>query len=715
MVIAAEDFQYFVIHTLEGWRQGRSESLGIDQQGRLVLSPQQVFSVPKDVGQAVAIALDRLGGLYILDARHCRLYRYCLGDLEGEPVFRLGDCGSLPVQFNFTAPAGDAVRGGIALGKSTLYIADTFNHRLQAFHLPTFQLRYILDGVTPPYPEAFQAQAVPLGLPAAILTDQQGDVYVLDTEKKQVVKFNAYGLATRVLHQDGDGPLQEPVDMAIDGQDVLYILDTAQHAVLKFDREGCALGKVGNFRKACPPIRDPIALAVDQQCVMHVADRGQPGHSRVHRFDAQGRYLGYISSGHPCTQLTIAPDGTLYGLCGKEGQIIRFGGSNRFEAQGTYYSRIFDSTIPDCHWHRLYIDAEVPEKTSLDIACAASNTALESRNIMDWSPVLSSPQGTIATRDALFNEARGRYLHLKFELHGDAYHTPAIKLARVYFQRDSYLRYLPAVYQEDPQSRDFLERFLSIFESVSLDIEDKIALIPSYFDAQSTDAAFLDWLGGWLAILTDYHWSETQKRQFLENAFQFYAQRGTPSGLQRMLEWFTGQPGHARVVEHFRVRRPMILGTPDAPRVGQSTIISPQPMRPLILDESSRIGAFALKDPTPLSDVPFEQFALDAYDFTVLVDTSGLQDDGQEDALRRLIEDGTPAYMRYKLITTRHAAIQLGKQSLLEVNTVLTQGFPPMRLGKNAIIGQDTFVGTTHYPPGTLGHRSRLSIDTKLQ
>jgi hypothetical protein len=162
-------------------------------------------------------------------------------------VFHLGDCGSLPVQFNFTAPAGDAVRGGIALGKSTLYIADTFNHRIQAFHLPTFQLHYILDGVTPPYVEAFQAQPVPLGLPTAILTDQQGDVYVLDTEKKQVVKFNAYGLATRVLHQSDDGPLQEPVDMAIDGQDVLYILDPAQPAVLKFDRAGCALGQVGKF------------------------------------------------------------------------------------------------------------------------------------------------------------------------------------------------------------------------------------------------------------------------------------------------------------------------------------------------------------------------------------------------------------------------------------------------------------------------------------
>jgi phage tail-like protein len=712
-MIAAEDFQYFVIHTLEGWRQGRSESLGIDQQGRLVLSPQQSIPLPKDVGHAVAIAFDRWGGLYVLDAKHCRLYRYCLGDLEGKPVFRLGDCGSLPVQFNFSAPTGDAVRGGIALGKSTLYIADTFNHRMQAFYLTTFQLRYILDGVTPPYPEAFPARPLQLALPTAILTDQQGDVYVLDTEKKHVVKFNAYGLANRVLPQGDDSPLQEPVDMAIDGQEVLYILDTAQPAVLKFDRAGRALGPVGDFRQACPPIREPLALTVDHQGVMHVADRGQPGHSRVHRFDAQGRYLGSISSSHPCTQLTIAPDGTLYGLCGQEGRIIRFGGSNRFAAQGTYYSRIFDSTKLDCHWHRLYIDAEVPEKTLLDVSWYASNTARESRDILEWSPVLNSPQDMIATRDALFDEARGQYLHLKFELHGDEYHTPAIKLAKVYFERDSYLRYLPAAYQEDLEGRNFLERFLSIVESVSLDIEDKIATIPRYFDARATDAAFLDWLGSWLAIVRDYNWSETQKRQFVENAFQFYAQRGTPAGLQRMIEWFTG--GQARVVEHFRVRRPMILGMLDAPRVGQSTMVGAQPMQPLVLEESSRIGAFALKDPTPLSEVPFEQFALDAYDFTVLVNTSGLQDDSQEGALRRLIEDGKPAYMRYRLITTRHAAIQLGPQSLLEVNTVLTQGFQPMRLGKNAVIGTDTFVGTIHYPRGTLGHRSRLSIDTKLQ
>ena len=713
--MASEDFQSFVIHTPAGWHQGRSESLWLDDQARLILSPRQQLRLPQDAGRADAIVFDGLGGLYLFDAERGQLYRYCIDHMEAGPTLRLDVSSWHPAQVKRPAPNGAVRRGSLAVSRSTLYVADTFNRRVLAFHLPTFRLRYILGDGTLPYAEAFplRSQPVEFGLPTAIAIDQHGHLYVLDQEKKQIIKFDSYGLSVFFFTQHDDGPLQAPVDMAIDSEDVIYILDTAQPAILKFDRNGRALGRVAAFRDARPPVREPIALTVDQQGVIFVAERLEPGGSRIHRFDAAGRYLGMISSEGTCTQLTTAPDGTLYGLCRSEGHIVRFGGSHRFEMQGIYYSRVFDSTLPDCEWHRLYIEANIPEKTSLKISFQASNTLLSGLDISDWQTVLLSPQGMTVTQDALFVDARGRYLQLKVELYGDEYHTPAIKRVQIYFQRDSYLRYLPAVYGEEPQSRHFLERFLSIFESTSLDMEDKIDAIPRYLDADVTEADFLDWLGGWLAIVSDHNWSETRKRRFLAGAFELYAQRGTPLGLQRMIELFTDRP--ARVVEHFRGRRPMILGAPDGLRVGQSAIVNAQPPQPLVLEESSRIGVFLLKEPTPLPDVSVEQFELHAYDLTIMADTWRLHHESQERVLRRLIEDGKPAYMRYQLKTTGQAAMQLGKHSLLGVDTVLTQGFQPMQVGSNTIIGQGTFVGTTHYPRGTLGQRSRLSIDTTLQ
>ena len=675
--MAAEDFQSFVIHTREGWRQGRSESLWIDDAARLILLPRQELLWPQDVGRddnivAAAIGFDRLGAIYIFDAEHDQLYHYGIDDMEARPA-RRPDVSDL---VQSSAPPGEGRRARLASRHSTLYLADTDNRRVHAFHLPALTRRYTLgDGGDGTHPDAdalpLPSQPVEFGEPTAMVVDQHGYLYVLDQVQKQVFRFNSNGVPTAFSMQTDAGFLQAPIDMAIDHEDFIYILDSAQPAILKFDRNGRALGRVVTLRHVCPPIREPLALTVDPQGLIHVADRGC-----LHHFDAAGRYLGMSPSQNDCTQLATAPDGALYGLCGQANHILRLGKSNRFDVQGIYYSRVFDSTLPDCQWHRLYIEAEIPEKTALTISFQASNTPLSGFEAGDWRPVLRSPQGTTATLDALFDNALGRYLQLKVELHGDAYHTPAIKLARVYLQRDSYLRYLPAVYGEEPQSRHFLERFLSIFESIALDTEDKIDAIPRYLDAVATDAEFLDWLGNWLAIVNDHNWPEARQRRFLKMAFDLYAQRGTPQGLQRMIELFTDRP--ARVVEHFRGRPPMILGASDGPRVGQSSIVSVAPLPPLILEESSRLGAFRLTEPTDLPEVAIEQFELHAYDLTILADTSRLQPESQERMLHRLIEDGKPAHMRYQLKTTGRAAMQLGQHSLLGVDTVLTQEPSPI-------------------------------------
>ena len=303
--------------------------------------------------------------------------------------------------------------------------------------------------------------------------------------------------------------------------------------------------------------------------------------------------------------------------------------------------------------------------------------------------------------------AIGRYLQLRFDLAGDGRHSPGLKSARIYFPRDSYLRYLPAVYRKEAHGQDFLERFLSVFESMSLTLEDEISDIPRSFDAAATDPEFVDWLGSWLAVLNDANWPEAKKRDVLKHAFQLYQSRGTPAGLQNLISLLTG--ADARILDHFRLRSPMVVGV--ASTVGQTTHVGAKPRQRLVLEESSAIGEFALLE---TEDPPERPFAHDAYDFTVLADTSRLQE-AEEQALDRLIQAEKPAHTRFFMHTSRKPAVQLGVHNFLDINTKLSNGFPPMRLGQSSRVGQHTFLGTSYPVKGTLGSRSRIAIDTTLQ
>jgi phage tail-like protein len=297
-------------------------------------------------------------------------------------------------------------------------------------------------------------------------------------------------------------------------------------------------------------------------------------------------------------------------------------------------------------------------------------------------------------------------MQLKFELFGDGNNTHKVKDARIYFERLSYLRYLPATYQEDAAGRDFLERFLSIFESVSFEIEREIDAVSQYFDSEAVTGEFLDWLGTWIAVLRDYNWPEEKRREFLQKAFQLYKLRGAARGLQEMVELFSG--GETLIIEHHRLQTPMVLRANST--LGESTVVGRGFTRKLVLEESSQIGEFALID----SDEPVEKpFEASAFDFTILADTSALKNEAQTQALRRLIEEEKPAHTRC-FLRAGGGVFQLGAHALLQVDTTLSKGFETARLGLNSHIGKETFLGAKFRRRGVIGVRSTISVDAVL-
>jgi len=118
---------------------------------------------------------------------------------------------------------------------------------------------------------------------------------------------------------------------------------------------------------------------------------------------------------------------------------------------------------------------------------------------------------------------------------------PVVKSVKLYFPRVTYLRYLPEIYQEEPKSREFLERYLSVFETILTALEQNIGDTPRIFDAFGTASGFLPWLSTWLGAVKDENWDDDKWREFLSRAATLYKQRGTSVGLSELIKLYSGK------------------------------------------------------------------------------------------------------------------------------------------------------------------------------
>jgi phage tail-like protein len=117
----------------------------------------------------------------------------------------------------------------------------------------------------------------------------------------------------------------------------------------------------------------------------------------------------------------------------------------------------------------------------------------------------------------------------------------------------SLLQYLPAIYQQHP----FAGRFLLAFEKLLLGrddgvafpeagvdfpqkgLEESIAELATYFDAQKTPEDFLPWLARWTALSLRADLPIDKQRNFIGQIIQLYRKRGTKANLITLLSIFT--------------------------------------------------------------------------------------------------------------------------------------------------------------------------------
>lgn len=189
-----------------------------------------------------------------------------------------------------------------------------------------------------------------------------------------------------------------------------------------------------------------------------------------------------------------------------------------------------DSGIHNMKWHRIRASLSIPTKTSIELSTYATNDE-STPEPSDFKSKILNPH------DALIEE-EGRFLWLKFALHSfDITRSPKINDFTIYFPRTSLLRYLPQIYQTS-ENKDFLERFLALFEIYTEKIDDLMKHFTSYLWPDSTPKEYLPWLATILGLESNYNLPENALRQLLKKFPSLNQNRGTKIGMLGWLNFY---------------------------------------------------------------------------------------------------------------------------------------------------------------------------------
>jgi len=121
--------------------------------------------------------------------------------------------------------------------------------------------------------------------------------------------------------------------------------------------------------------------------------------------------------------------------------------------------------------------------------------------------------------------------------------------------RSNWMQYLPEVFDEF----EFMGRFLLIFESLAAPLFWTIDNFDMYLSPEVMPEEWIQWITSWFDLLVLPELPVEKQRRIVEQMGWLFLRRGTPSGLERLLElYFDVTP---EIIEsgnaHFTVRLPL--------------------------------------------------------------------------------------------------------------------------------------------------------------
>lgn len=611
---------------------------------------------------------------------------------------------------------------GIVATCGNIVVADTGNARLSIFGARGYVLR---GHAAPPDAEVTQAWK-----PVCIAADSHGHLYVGDPNNGAVHRFSTRGVWQNALRGLGDVR-----NVAIDSHDRLYVMTTTAAAARVFSHNGDELAPATS-RDAIADCFAPLPFRVDKNGVIDFAHHHA---TCCAAFDETG---------------TALPDGA---------SPVRV----TFATDGTFRSEPVDSGIARCQWHRVRLVASIPPGSSITVLTRSSElpepddlvAALPGDAWDTWQTARrpGKSDGSCVEWDCLVRSGPGRFAWIELRLRGDGRVTPRVKCVTVEMPRTPLSRWLPAVFVLDPETGDFTDRFLSIFDTTLRSIEKQLDTQAALFDPRSTPADsptfgtpdFLSWLAGWVGLSLDRNWPEARRREYLRRAPGLFDTRGTVAGLRAMLLLYLGLPDDsaagqsaecgcksnlnrctprvdkcappvpcpvprapALLLEHWRLRRWLFVGSAklgeDAALWGNAIV------------SRSRLGDGAQAGETRLIGTPDpyrDPFHVYASTFTVFVPASMACETASRRGLDSLLRDESPAHARwhFEFVEPR---FRIGVQSMIGYDSVVGRYPAPGVTVNETTLGRSTILGgvpgDAATPPMRVGSTARIGSTTTL-
>lgn len=387
-----------------------------------------------------------------------------------------------------------------------------------------------------------------------------------------------------------------------------------------------------------------------------------------------------------------------------------------YESEGQLLTLALDSGIPRCRWHRVRIDADVPDETAVILSISSHEVADPPPQGDETDPLWQGFEAGIPhpsdwqstatdVTDMLIDQPPGRYLFARLRLRGNGLATPTVHRVRIDFPRQTSIDALPVVYRDNPDAEAFTERFLSLFDAAVEEIDQAIERFPALLDSEGVAPEVLPWLGAFLDIVMDPTWDESRRRRILAAVPELYCRRGTVAGLEQAVRLlFDVTP----VIQEASLER--MWGALGTAKLGQVRTFNPA-------RERFRIGY------SPLSGAPISSYGnpdtdpltAQAHRFRVFV--PGFESSAGVARIAALIERQKPAHTVVSFRQSKRGFV-LGGGSRVGVDTAIAALPPPvlnnpdLRLNRAFILWHGS---SCHGPAVKAGQTSVIGVNTVME
>lgn len=715
---APEDPDFVYLNRDNAWLDFQRRGLDL-RGGRLGLAavPSATVPLPPGIGrlpvpsEPAGVAVGPDGTVFFTDSDGAAVVRIDSCDGAQQPVPCLGGVGEGPTQLR--TPGGLLVHPT----RAALIVADSGNHRLQLFHLATYQLLDIWGDTGPGRPALPGAEPGRLDTPVDLDADSEGRVYVAERGNKRVQQFTAGGEVIPAFWKSlsAEAMLDDPVGVAVvagPGGTTVCILDRSRKMLLVVDPDGHLLAEW-----VLEVTGDPRGLAVTEDAI-YVGDNGTTG-GAVLRLDRDGSRVG-AAAGYtgPVAALALDRQAGLVVHPGRSGPPVWLALDAAFVRRGIAWGGPFGGfSAKTKAWHRLVATmAALPADAHVQFfvhstdspagAPPVDETGSDPFSMPVWSP------GPEDLGEFLIHRPATRFAWVGMRLGGEGTTSPAVEQIRLDFDRPTYVEHLPAMYR-DPAPDAFLPRYLALAESLFTDIEGRIAGMSRLLDPAAAPPEFLAELARWLAIDVSADWDEADLRDAVIHGYAESETRGTASGLRRVLRRGTGIDAWIEepIVQASWWALAANQASPDAER--ETSILGVSTMLAAAEPQGAVLGSTATVDRSHLIEnaeygVPL--FDSVAHRFTVRLYQGATYSPERLRAIKAVLEREKPAHTEY-LVCRVDPGLRIG-WGRIGIDTVIRGEPLPTRLDDDAVLSDGLVLGGT--PPGRVGDRSEIGVTTVL-